>query len=122
MRNHHILPFTREARKLASQLRKTMTPAEKVFWNAAINSKLGFVVRRQMPILDYVVDFYIKEFGIAIEIDGGVHQHNALEDGIRQARIEKLGVLFIRFSNVQIFENLPSVIEELQHKIRELDF
>ena len=122
MRNHNILPYTRDARELASQLRKNMTPSEKVFWKATKNSKLGFVVRRQMPILDYVVDFYIKEFGIAIEIDGDVHHHNVLEDGIRQARIEKLGVSFIRFSNAQIFENLPSVIEDLQHKIRELGF
>jgi|GEM_PF-3925580 len=57
MRNHNILPYTREARELASRLRKRMTPQEKLFWKATKSSKLDIVMRRQMPILDYVVDF-----------------------------------------------------------------
>jgi len=120
MRNHNILPYTQDARKLASELRKNLTPAEKLFWGATKSAKLGFTMRRQMPILDYVVDFYIKEVGLAIELDGSAHDHNALEDGIRQARIEKLGVNFIRFSNKQVINDLPFVLKELNKKISEL--
>lgn len=120
MRNHNILPYTKDARKLAIQLRKNMTLSEKIFWNATKGSKLGVVVRRQMPILDYVVDFYIKDIGLAIEIDGNVHNNNVLEDGLRQARIEKLGIHFIRFTNEQITNNLPKVIEQLKKLINEM--
>ena len=120
MRNHNILPFTKDARQLAVQLRKNMTPSEKIFWNATKSSKLGVVVRRQMPILDYVVDFYIKEIGLAIEIDGKIHNDNVLQDGLRQARIEKLGVHFIRFTNEQIANNLPEVIVKLKKLIDEM--
>ena len=114
MRNHNILPYSREARELASELRKNMTPTEKIFWNATKNSKLGVVMRRQIPALYYVVDFYIKEIGLAIEIDGSIHNHNVLEDGLRQTRIEELGVQFIRFSNKQILNDLPAVLLELK--------
>jgi very-short-patch-repair endonuclease len=60
-----------------------MTITEKLFWEEVKQSKLGVVVRRQMPILDYVVDFYIKEIGLAIELDGFSHDNNVLEDGKR---------------------------------------
>ena len=73
-----------------------------------------------MPILDYVVDFYIKDIGLAIEIDGKIHENNIFEDGIRQARIEKLGVRFIRFTNEQILNDLPWVLKELKDLIGEM--
>ena len=120
VRNHNILPYTKEAREYAFQLRKEMTPSEKIFWSATKKSKLGVVMRRQMPILDYVVDFYIKEIGLAIEIDGNIHDNNILEDGLRQARIEKLGVKIVRFTNQQISCELPTVLDELKKLINEM--
>jgi len=117
MRNHNILPYTKTSRELAIQLRKHMTPTEKLFWSVVKRSKLGVVVRRQMPILEYVVDFYIKDIGLAIEIDGSNHDNNILEDGIRQARIEKLGVQFVRFTNEEVNYHLPYVIQRLKKLI-----
>ena len=73
-----------------------------------------------MPILDYVVDFYIKEIGLVIEIDGSSHDNKELEDVIRQGRIEKWGVTFIRFSNEQLKYNLSNVLEKLNKKIKEM--
>lgn len=77
-------------------------------------------MRRQMPFLDYVVDFYIKDIGLAIEIDGKIHDDNVLEDGIRQARIEKLGVTFVRFTNDEINNNLAEVLDKLKGLIEEM--
>ena len=118
MRNHNILPYSPDARKLATQLRQRMTPAEKVFWSATKKSKLGIVMRRQVPILDYVVDFYVKEIGLVIEIDGSSHHNRFLEDSQRQHRIEKLGVRFIRFTNKEVTENLSSVLKNLTSVIK----
>ena len=53
MRNHNILPYTKDARELARQLRKQMTKPEKIFWQATKSSQLDVIMRRQMPILDY---------------------------------------------------------------------
>jgi len=96
-----------------------MTPLEVKFWNISKKSKLGVTMRRQMPILDYVVDFYIKEIGLAIEIDGQIHNHNILEDGIRQSRIEKLGVRFVRFTNDEVNSDITKVITKLKNIITE---
>ncbi|AGC76555.1 putative DNA methylase [Nonlabens dokdonensis DSW-6] len=97
-----------------------MTKSEGLFWKKTKSSQLGVVMRRQMPILDYVVDFYIKDLGIAIEIDGSSHENNFLEDATRQDRIEELGVTFVRFSNHQIQNNMNEVLAELRELIHDL--
>jgi very-short-patch-repair endonuclease len=119
MRNHNVLPYSQAARDLSKRLRVEMTITEKLFWEDVKQSKLIVVVRKQMPILDYVVDFYIKEIGLAIELDGFSHDNNVLEDGKRQGRIEELGVTFIRFSNEQIQKNIDEVLLELKELIAE---
>lgn len=113
----HTIPYTPEARALSKTLRKNMTAAEKVFWEKVRKKQVGIQVFRQFPILDYVVDFYIKEIGLAIEIDGTSHQNRILEDSHRQERIEKLGIQFIRFTNEQILQEIDSVVKEVQDTI-----
>ncbi|RZS98919.1 endonuclease domain-containing protein [Aquimarina brevivitae] len=116
----NILPYTTEARERAKTLRKNMTQSEKLFWDNVRKNQLGTKFYRQFPILDYVVDFYVKEIGLAIEIDGEYHNSQFLEDSKRQERIEKLGVQFLRFSNNQINNDLPNVIQEITETISEL--
>ncbi len=58
----------------ARSLRKQETPQEVKVW-ARLRSRqfLGYKFRRQVPIGQYVVDFYCAEKKIIIEIDGGHH-------------------------------------------------
>ncbi|WP_378181597.1 endonuclease domain-containing protein [Aquimarina sp. SS2-1] len=91
----NILPYTPEARELAKVLRRNMTKSEKIIWKQVRKNHLGIQFFRQFPILEYVVDFYAKEIGLAIEIDGSSHDTQFLEDSHRQGRIEELGVKFI---------------------------
>jgi len=37
---------------------------------------LGFKVRRQFVIGNYIIDFYCPELKLAIEIDGDVHHYS----------------------------------------------
>ncbi|WP_344927221.1 endonuclease domain-containing protein [Aquimarina addita] len=117
----NILPYTPEARQLSKALRKNMTENEKIIWKSLRKKQLGVQFFRQFPILEYVVDFYCKEIGLAIEIDGSSHQNRFLEDSHRQARIEALGVRFIRFSNEQVSNNLNAVLMELTATIKILN-
>jgi very-short-patch-repair endonuclease len=59
----------------------------------------GYDFDRQRPIDRYIVDFYCKELKLAIEIDGTSHDGAAAQqrDAERQARLESLGVQFLRF-------------------------
>ena len=111
----NILPYTPEAREKAK-----MTKSEKVFWEGIRKEQLHIRFYRQFPILDYIVDFYCKEIGLAIEIDGKSHQNRFLEDSHRQERIETLGVRFLRFTNKEVLEDLDNVLQELKNTIENL--
>jgi very-short-patch-repair endonuclease len=114
---HNILPYTPQARAFSKTLRKNMTVSERKLWNRIKGKQYTVQFLRQFPILDYVVDFYAKEIGLAIEVDGNSHDNRMLEDSFRQGRIEKLGVKFIRFTNEQIENNINTVLDELSETI-----
>ncbi len=116
---HNILPYTLEAREFSKKLRKNMTASERKLWNKIKGKQCKVQFLRQFPILGYVVDFYAKEIGLAIEVDGNSHDNRMLEDSKRQERIEKLGVRFIRFTNKQIENNINNVLEELSKTIED---
>ena len=56
------------------KLRRSMTPTEAILWEILRNRKFkGLKFRRQMNIGPYIVDFLCKEYKVALEIDGGIH-------------------------------------------------
>ncbi|WP_026947189.1 endonuclease domain-containing protein [Algoriphagus marincola] len=102
-----------EIHKRAKELRKQMTPAEKVLWNFLKNKSLeGFKFRRQHPIDKYIVDFYCHQKKLVIEVDGSIHdQLNQKEyDSGRTSVLEEFGLKVIRFRNEEVLDNFQSVI------------
>ena len=114
-----IIPYRRHLKDYARELRKQMTLAEQEIWEAIRKQRLGVEFHRQVPMLDYIVDFYCHEIGLVIEIDGRIHDFQALADGTRQARLEGYGVRFLRFTNEEVFERLPEVLKEMERVIEE---
>ncbi|MBD0833510.1 endonuclease domain-containing protein [Aestuariibaculum sediminum] len=119
MRNK-IIPYNPELRALARQLRKNSTLPEILLWQNIKNRTLGFQFHRQVPMLNYIVDFYCHEIGLAIEIDGRSHDHSFLYDAKRQHELEKYGVRFLRISNEEIMKNMFSVLLVIEEKIKEI--
>ncbi len=76
----------------------------------------------QIPIDQYIVDFYCKDLQLAIEIDGSIHfkEEHQKKDTIRQNRLESLGVAVIRFSDLDVKNNLGWVIDEIKVTINNL--
>ena len=118
--NSKIIPYNPELREFAKQLRNNSTLSEVLLWKQIKGKALGVEFKRQVPMLEYIVDFYCQEIGLAIEVDGNIHDFRYLEDAQRQQEIEKYGVIFIRFSNEEIKNNMFSVILSLESKIEEL--
>ena len=118
--NSKIIPYNPKLREFAKQLRNNSTLSEVLFWKQIKGKALGVEFKRQVPMLEYIVDFYCQEIGLAIEVDGNIHDFRYLEDAQRQQKIEKYGVIFIRFSNEEIKNNMFSVILSLESKIEEL--
>ena len=119
MRNK-IIPYDPELREYARYLRKNSTLSEVILWQNIRRKAFGVQFHRQVPMLNYIVDFYCHEIGLAIEIDGNSHEHKFLYDARRQGRLEKEGVKFIRFSNEEVKKELFSVLLALEEKIKEL--
>lgn len=70
-----IPPYNPKLKELARQLRKNMTLGEVLLWQEIRNRKLGVQFHRQVPIKEYIVDFYCHELLLVIEIDGSTHDH-----------------------------------------------
>ena len=80
-----------------------------LLWNELKAKKMyGYQFMRQKPILNYIVDFYCSKLKLIIEIDGDSHNHeDAFKADIdRQNEIEKLGVHFLRFDDLDVKHNI----------------
>ncbi len=117
-----IIPYNPQLRDLARKLRLNSTLSEVLLWKQIKTKRLGVEFHRQQPIDQYIVDFYCHELMLAIEIDGNTHHFKDAEmkDTFRQQRLEKLGVRFIRFSDMIIKADMNCVIWTLTDRIREL--
>jgi very-short-patch-repair endonuclease len=93
-----------------------MTHAEVLLWQRIRKKSLGYQFHRQVPMLKYIVDFYCHELMLAIEVDGGVHEHPdvSISDLDRQQKIESYGVHFLRFDNMKIKQDINTVLQEVE--------
>ena len=115
-----IIPYNPKLKEYAKQLRKNSTLAEVLLWKNIKNRALGFQFHRQVPMLEYIVDFYCHELMLAIEIDGNSHDYRYFEDKDRQEKLEEYGVKFIRFSDEDVKNNIFSVSMSLEEKVKSL--
>ncbi len=118
--NHKIIPYNQNLKALAKELRQNMTLSEVLLWNELSGKKMhGFDFDRQRPIDNFIVDFYCKELNLAIEIDGDSHDYKYEEDLKRQEKLESLGVLFLRFLDVDVKKDMNNVLREIEHWVLE---
>ena len=109
-------PYRQDLKKLAGRLRRQMTDAELKLWSRIRGKQIcGVQFYRQKPLLDFIVDFYAPAARLVVEVDGGQHfepEHKA-RDALRDQRLEKLGILVLRFDNVQVLKELDAVVEQI---------
>ncbi len=92
----NIIPgqhVTKEKQQRARELRREMTPAEKILWEELRGNKLGVHFRRQQVIQGFIVDFYCHRAGLVIEVDGDVHDLQKEEDERREKALSPSGML-----------------------------
>lgn len=105
---------TREKLQLARDLRRRMTPQEKILWHALRNDALGALhFRRQQVVAGYIVDFYCASAKLAVEIDGGSHLDRAEYDGLRDRVLADMGIRTLRISNHAVNEDLKAVLSRI---------
>ncbi len=64
----------------AKELRREMTPPEKILWQEVCAKNLGVRFRRQQVIAGFIVDFYCHKAASVVEVDGDIHDLQQEED------------------------------------------
>ena len=115
-----IIPYNPKLKEYTKELRKNSTLSEVLLWQQIKNKALRVQFHRQVPMLEYIVDFYCHELMLAIEIDGDSHLYKYEYDSKRQGELEKEGVIFLRFTDLDVKQNMFSVGITLEQVVQEL--
>jgi very-short-patch-repair endonuclease len=100
--------------KRARDLRKEMTPQERLLWSRLRKSQLGgLVFTRQLPVAGHFGDFACRAVRLIVEVDGSQHGEMLAEDAERTRRIEAEGYKVIRFWNNDITANIDGVLQTI---------
>ena len=109
--------------KLAKQLRKDETEAEKKLWTRLNKNQInGLQFRRQHPINMFIADFYCSKIKLVIEIDGSIHdieEYHEHDQG-RSAIFEDFGITVIRFTNEQILTEIDYTVQQIESIVKKL--
>ena len=113
----NIIPgqtVTKEKLQRAKELRRDMTPAEKILWQEMRANKLGVHFRRQQVIAGFIVDFYCHKAALVIEVDGDIHDLQQEEDARREKVLRDMGLRIVRFRNEDVDSDLLGMIGKFQ--------
>jgi len=120
MSRNSIIQYNPKSKKLARQLRLNSTWAGVILWKNIKNKVIGYQFHRQVPIDEFIVDFYCHELKLAIEIDGYTHNYNFDADCLRQERLERFGISFLRFTDEDVKNHLTDVLRVVNQRIEEI--
>jgi len=121
MPSNKIIHYNPNLKEKARILRKNSTLSEIILWKNIKNRSLGYEFHRQVPIDEFIVDFYCHEIPLAIEIDGYTHDFNFENDETRQKKLEGKGIYFIRFSDNDVKHNINDVLRALEITISDIE-
>ena len=104
----------------AKALRRNMTKEERHLWYDCLKG-LPVMVHRQKVIGNYIVDFYIAEAKLVIELDGSQHYDDTGKqaDAVRDAYLNSLGITVLRYSNADINQRFRGVCENILLYLKE---
>ncbi len=100
-----------------------LTDSEKMLWMQLRDRQRRHVkFRRQHPLGPYFCDFYAPELKLDIECDGSSHDSESSHraDARRDAWMRKHRITVLRFSNDQIDQELPCVMQTIDETIQRL--
>ena len=102
----------------AKALRKNMTKEERHLWYDFLKS-LPVTVHRQKIIGSYIVDFYIADAKIVIELDGSQHYEaeGRKSDTVRDAYLRDQGLTVLRYSNSDVNIRFQGVCQDIWNRL-----
>ena len=121
MSKNRIIAYNPNLKLKARLLRQNSTLAEILLWKNIKDRALGYEFHRQVPIDEFIVDFYCHELSLVIEVDGNTHDYNFINDELRQKKLESLGITVVRFTDDDVRKYMNDVLRSLQVNILEVE-
>ena len=111
--------ISRELQARAKELRRNMTPSEKILWEKLRHNRLnGIQFRRQQIIDSYIVDFYCHAKALILEVDGDIHDLQQDYDKERDGYLSARGFRILRISNTEVDEDRLAVLQAISDACR----
>ncbi|MBW2308546.1 MAG: endonuclease domain-containing protein [Deltaproteobacteria bacterium] len=111
-----MLRYHRKLKTKARQLRSNTTESERLLWGRLRRKQLlGVQFYRQKPVGPYIVDFFAPKARLVIEVDGSRHMttQGLVKDGSRDRYLDNLGLLVVRFNNLEVLRETDMVMEKI---------
>jgi very-short-patch-repair endonuclease len=114
-----------ELTKRAREMRTEMSEPETRLWLELRAKRFADVkFRRQKVIQDeqhrYIVDFAANDPKLVVELDGDTHGAQEAYDTARTRFLESKGYRVLRYSNLEVMQNLDGVLQHLASVIEEM--
>jgi len=80
---------------------------------------MGYKLFCQYGIGEYIADFYCLQHRLVVEIDGSRHysEDGREYDELREEYTTSLAIKTIRFSNLDILQNIEGVLSEIEKEL-----
>ncbi|MEQ9230416.1 MAG: DUF559 domain-containing protein, partial [Cyclobacteriaceae bacterium] len=114
--------YAKKLVEFARENRKNPTEQEDKMWQALRNKQLGYKVRRQHPIGDFIADFTFLNEKLVVEIDGRYHDdpEQALYDEARTSFLESEGYEVLAVRNEEVDSDFENVLAAIRKRLEVL--
>jgi len=105
----------------AQQLFEEMTDAENKLQASLQSDRFkAYPCYPQTIAFGYILDFYLPTVGLAIEVDGLIHESRKSADKKRDSNLRQRGITTIRIKNHEVILTLADVLTKIEAKIAAL--
>ncbi len=116
--NYWDLPKNKSLAPIAKKLRKSGNLSEVILWQSFKSNDISkYDIDRQIIIGNFIVDFFIDELGLVIEIDCNSHNYKFDYDSSRDKYLENLGLDIIHITDIDVKNNLENVLKYIKSRI-----
>ena len=117
------LPYNAELQYRAKEMRKNMTLFEEKLWKLYLQKfnkrwENKITILRQKIIDNYIIDFYIPDLKLVIEIDWEIHDDRKEYDKERTQILEWYWLKEVRITNDRIKNNFEEICNKLDKIIK----
>jgi very-short-patch-repair endonuclease len=105
----------RKLRPVVRGMRHEPTSAEdRLWWLLRRKGLDGVRFRRQHAVDRFVLDFFAPRFGLAVELDGGIHAERTREDAVRDEHLARLGIAVLRLPNALVLTDPQAALQRIR--------